>query len=109
MLHSDRRSDIEVVAKMLRVGGLKTAIMYGANLSYAQTQKYLHLLADLGLIHSVDGTNGRRLYRPTAKGEKFLEVIGKLEELLDFQVPSQEPGRRVSSIKPSPGIRKQTP
>ena len=93
MLHMDRRSDMEVVANMLRVSGSKTAIMYGANLSYAQTQKYLRLLDDLGLIQSVDGTNGRPLYRPTVKGEKFLEVIANLEELLGFQVPKRQLGR----------------
>ena len=88
MLHMDRRSDLEVVANMLRVSGSKTAIMYGANLSYAQTQKYLRLLAELALIESNDGTNGRPKYRPTAKGQKFLEVIGKLEELLGLRTAS---------------------
>lgn len=93
MLHTDRRSDLEVVANMLRVSGTKTAIMYGANLSYAQTQKYLRLLFDLDLIATVNGTNARPQYRPTAKGQKFLEVIGKLEELMGFQVPNRRLGR----------------
>lgn len=93
MLHTDRRSDLEVVANMLRVSGTKTAIMYGANLSYAQTQKYLRLLDDLDLITTVDGTNGRRQYLPTEKGQQFLVVIGKLEELMGIQVSSRGHGR----------------
>ncbi len=93
MLHMDRRSDLEVVANMLRVSGSKTAIMYGANLSYAQTQKYLRLLDDLGLIQSVDGTKGRPVYSPTAKGQQFLEVIANLEALLGFQSPRRQLGR----------------
>ncbi|MBI4337367.1 MAG: hypothetical protein HY683_06025, partial [Chloroflexi bacterium] len=36
-----RRSSLQVVADILRIGGTKTRMMYGANLSYAQTQKYL--------------------------------------------------------------------
>jgi len=78
---------------MLRVSGTKTAIMYGANLSYAQTQKYLRLLDDLDLITTVDGTNGRRQYLPTEKGQEFLVVIGKLEELMGIQVSSRGHGR----------------
>ena len=78
---------------MLRVSGTKTAIMYGANLSYAQTQKYLRLLFDLDLIATVNGTNGRPQYRPTAKGQQFLEVIGKLEELMGFQGPRRGLGQ----------------
>ena len=81
MLRMERRSELEVVANMLRIRGSKTAIMYGANLSYDQTQKYLRLLVDIGVIDSVDGTNGRQQYRPTEKGHQLLELIGKLEDL----------------------------
>ena len=90
MLYTERRYHLELIADMLRVSGSKTAIMYGANLSYAQTQKYLRLLGDFGLIHSVDGAKGRPQYSPTAKGQKFLEVIGKLEELLGLQAPGRQ-------------------
>lgn len=82
MLNGDRRSNLEVVADMLRIKGSKTAIMYGANLSYSQTQKYLHLLAERQFIELVVEGNGRPLYRPTQRGRKFLELIGDLEELI---------------------------
>ncbi len=82
MLNGNRRSDLEVVADMLRVQGSQTAIMYGANLSYAQTRKYLNLLSDLAIIESVDGKNGRRQYRPTPRGQEFLGLIEKLQQML---------------------------
>lgn len=86
MLQADRRSDVEVVADILRIKGSKTAIMYGANLSYAQTQRYLGQLADMGLIESADGRKGRQQFSPTQRGQKFLEIIDKLEELMGLSV-----------------------
>ena len=77
-----KRSDVEVVADMLRVRGSQTGIMYGANLSYAQTQKYLRQLSDMALIESVEQRNGRPLYGPTGKGQEFLELIDRMEVLL---------------------------
>ena len=38
MLQGDRRSKLQVAADMLRIRGSKTAIMYGANLSYSLNQ-----------------------------------------------------------------------
>ncbi len=77
-----KRSDVEVVADMLRVKGSQTAIMYGANLSYAQTQKYLHQLSEMALIEPVEIRNGRPLYGPTGKGLEFLGLVDQLEVLL---------------------------
>ena len=87
MLQGDRRSDLQVAADMLRIRGSKTAIMYGANLSYTQTQKYLSLLVDIGLIEAVDGRNGRQQYGPTQRGHKFLALLERLEELMAISVP----------------------
>ena len=55
MLNIDRRrSSIEVIADMLRLGEAgKTEIMYSANMSYFQLQKYLKFLLDLKLIDRV--------------------------------------------------------
>ena len=81
MLQGDRRSDLQLAADMLRSRGSKTAIMYGANLGYAQTQKYLSQLVDIGLLEVADGRNGRKQYGPTLKGQKFLALLERLEEL----------------------------
>lgn len=80
MLTGNRRSDLEVVADILRIKGSKTAIMYGANLSYAQTQEYLRLLAERGFIEVTD-QGKRRHYCATAKGMKLLELLHTLEEM----------------------------
>ncbi len=77
----ERRSNLEVAASMLRIKGSKTAFMYGANLSYALTQKYLSQLVDIGLIEAADGRNGRRQYGPTLKGQEFLSLFERLEIL----------------------------
>lgn len=81
---NQKRSYLEVAADILRIRGSQTAIMYGANLSYAQTRKYLRELADRALIEPVvGGRNGRRLYGPTPKGREFIELVERLEVLLE--------------------------
>ena len=53
-----RRSNIEIIADMLRVGESgagKTEIMYSANMSYTQIQKYLDYLVELDDIVIYDG------------------------------------------------------
>ena len=82
MLLGDRRADLQVVADMLRIRGTQTAIMYGANLSHIQTQKYLSLLVDIGLFEVADGIHGRQQYGPTLKGQEFLSLLEQLEELV---------------------------
>ena len=80
-MFNHKRSDVEVAADMLRVKGSQTAIMYGANLSYTQTQKYLHQLSEMKLIERVELRNGRPLYGPTGKGLEFLELVDQMEVL----------------------------
>ncbi len=49
-----RRSDIEIMADVLRVGkngAGKTRIMYHTDMSYSQTQKYLWFLIDQGFLY----------------------------------------------------------
>ena len=49
-----RRSSIQVIADMLRLGEAgKTEIMYSANMSYFQLQKYLQYLTERELIDKV--------------------------------------------------------
>ena len=77
-----KRSDLEVVADILRIKGSKTAIMYGANLSYAQTQKYLGILTEREFLESVVVRSGRREYHPTEKAQELLRMIETIEELV---------------------------
>ena len=80
-----RRSDIEIIADMLEVGengAGKTKIMYSANMSYAQIQKYLGFLMAQGFIDKMQMGNPSVTYKVTANGLKLLELIGSIKEML---------------------------
>ncbi len=81
-MFNSRRSNIQVVAAILRTGGSQTAIMYGANLNYNQTKEYLRLLSSVWLIGTDGGVDTRPQYRPTEKGKEFLELFKRLETLV---------------------------
>lgn len=76
-----RRSSIEVIADMLRLGEAgKTEIMYSANMSYFQLKKYLKFLLERGLITEVTLGNPSVTYRVTQAG---LKVLRNIDDLLD--------------------------
>jgi len=85
MLNIDRRrSSIEVIADMLRLGEAgKTEIMYSANMSYFQLQKYLKFLLELRLIDRVTVGNPMVTYRVTKKGLRLLRSIDSILEILE--------------------------
>ena len=70
------RTRLEILASILKVassGALKTHIMYKANLSHRQLERYLALLEERGLLaQTVDEEMGNRIYRITEKGFNFL-------------------------------------
>ena len=79
-----RRSSIEVIADMLRLGEAgKTEIMYSANMSYFQLQKYLSFLLQLKLIDKVMVGNPVVTYRVTKKGLRLLRSIDSILEMLE--------------------------
>jgi predicted transcriptional regulator len=83
---SNRRSSIEVIADMLRLGEAgKTEIMYSANMSYAQLQKYLKFLLELKLIDKVTVGNPVITYRITRKGLRLLRSIDHILETLEMR------------------------
>ncbi len=87
---SRRRSNIEIIADMLRVGETgagKTEIMYSANLSYSQIQKYLDYLVNQGFVTKVNMDNTMVAYQVTDSGLKLLKAIDILMEMLG---PSKE-------------------
>ena len=82
-----RRSNIEIIADMLRVGengAGKTEIMYSANMSYSQLQKYLGFLLSHRFINKVQVGNPVVTYQVTNKGAKLLKNIGGIMEILEF-------------------------
>jgi predicted transcriptional regulator len=81
-----RRSSIQIIADMLRVGengAGKTEIMYTANMSYSQIQRYLDYLVAQGFIDRVDMDNTMVAYRVTDSGFKLLKAIDTLMEMLE--------------------------
>jgi predicted transcriptional regulator len=83
-----RRSNIEIIADMLRVGengAGKTEIMYSANMSYAQIQKYLAFLMNKDLINKVEVGNPSIKYHVTDKGSKLLQSINNIMEMLGLE------------------------
>ena len=83
-----RRSNIEIIGDMLRVGengAGKTEIMYSANMSYSQIQKYLGFLISHNFIDRVEVGNPVVTYRVTEKGLALLRSINTILEVLEFR------------------------
>jgi predicted transcriptional regulator len=76
------RTRVEILASILNVasnGALKTHIMYKANLSHRQLERYLALLEERGLLAQlVDEEIGSRIYRVTEKGCNFLRDYSRV-------------------------------
>ena len=73
---------------MLRVGengAGKTEIMYSANMSYAQIQKYLGFLLSHGFINKMQVGNPCVTYQVTDKGGELLKNIDSIVEVLEFR------------------------
>ena len=82
---SSKRSNIEIIADMLRLGEAgKTEIMYSANMSYFQLKKYLNLLLQLKLIDKVMVGNPIVTYRVTKKGLRLLRNIDSIVQMLEL-------------------------
>jgi predicted transcriptional regulator len=80
-----RRSNIEIIADMLRIGengAGKTEIMYNANMSFSQIQKYLDYLVNQGFINKVNLDSTMTAYQVTDSGLKLLKTIDNLMEML---------------------------
>jgi len=87
MKMNSRRSNVEIMADMLRVGengAGKTEIMYSANMSYSQIQKYLGFLISHGFINKVKVGNPSVTYQVTDLGLKLLKSIDSVTEMLGW-------------------------
>ena len=84
---NNRRSNIEIIADMLKVGengAGKTEIMYSANMSYSQIQKYLGFLMSQGFINKVEVGNPVVTYQVTDVGLKLLKSIDSITDMLGW-------------------------
>jgi len=83
-----RRSNIQIMRDMLKIGengAGKTKLMYSANMSYTQIQKYLAFLVSHGLIDKVEVGNPSVTYHVTGKGLGLLKSIDTVLEVLDME------------------------
>ncbi|MGA2683278.1 MAG: winged helix-turn-helix domain-containing protein [Candidatus Bathyarchaeia archaeon] len=67
------RGKLDIVREILIIASVKvrkTRIMYQANLSFVQVERYLHSLLEVGLVESFDGA----FYLITPKGKEFLQT-----------------------------------
>ena len=84
---NNRRSNLEIIADMLRVGengAGKTEIMYSTNMSYTQIQNYLGFLIGRGFIDKVKVGNPSVNYQVTDTGLKLLKSIDSVTEMLGW-------------------------
>ena len=79
-----RRSSIEIIADILRLGEAgRTEILCTANLSYYQLREYINLMMRLGLVSEAPPSNQLVRYRVTRKGFKLLRSIDSVQEVLE--------------------------
>ncbi len=80
---NNRRSNIEVIADILRLGeASKTEIMYSANMSYSQLQRYLNSLTRGGFIERAELSNPVKRYKVTERGLELLTDIDRISQML---------------------------
>ncbi len=80
VFQNKRRGELEIIAKILALcinGKYKTNLLYGANLSFVQGEKYIDHLQLRGLIRR-DG----RKYFTTDKGELVLGLFTELNKTI---------------------------
>jgi predicted transcriptional regulator len=84
---TSNRTRVEILASVLDVaqhGALKTHIMYKANLSHKQLEKYLGFLKTRGLLEEVpESAESARFYRVTEKGIQFLKDYARISGYFD--------------------------
>lgn len=80
---TNRRSNIEVMADILKLGQAgKTEIMYSANMSYRQLQRYLEFLTQRGFVEIIKVGNPVTTYKVNRRGLRLLKSIDNLLEML---------------------------
>ena len=87
----NNRGKLEIMADVIYLGtsGIKkTHIMYKANLSYDQINRYLRVLLKLEFIEiAID--DGTAIYRATEKGRVFLHYYNMMRKTMntDYEMP----------------------
>ena len=82
---TSNRTRVEILANILKVAGnrtLKTHIMYRANLSHRQLEKYLSFLETNGLLTRILDDDVLK-FQITEKGHEFLKDYERISSYLN--------------------------
>jgi predicted transcriptional regulator len=85
MIFETKRSESDIIYKILsetKEGIKKTQLMYNANMSNTQLNRYLDILIEKDFIEKRND-NGGRLYHLTSKGKKLYDPLQQVLEILD--------------------------
>jgi len=86
-----RRTSLRIIEDILRicVDGCKTTqIVYGTNIAPLRFKVYTTFLLDKGMLEKfID--DGRKVYRTTERGKRFIEIMGELADILE-EPPDQD-------------------
>jgi predicted transcriptional regulator len=86
-----RRDKLVIMAEIMNIsrnGALKTQIMYKANLSFAQLNDYLKVLAETKLLENT-ANNGKQIYKATQKGKDFLNRHNQVMDMLNEETENR--------------------
>jgi len=87
---STNRTRVEILASILKIAErqtLKTHIMYKANLSHRQLEKYLHFLETKGMLTRSSEENAT-VFQITEKGGEFLKDYERISSYLTEDPPA---------------------
>jgi len=95
------RGRLDIVSEILNITSVKarkTRVMYGANLSFVQVERYLQRLLENGLIEFVDDA----YYLVTPKGKEFLqmhsEYLSRMKQLGEEASETEKNRLRLESM-----------
>ena len=97
-----RRSDIEIIGDVLRIGehgACKTRLMYGVNVSYRQIQRYLGFLTAEGFLDGPGPGSPAATYRVTDSGLRLRRLIERIGEMLGGDGVGNVPGPGVTGAE----------
>jgi predicted transcriptional regulator len=90
-----RRSDIEIIGDVLRIGehgACKTRLMYGVNVSHRQIQRYLGFLTAEGFLDGPGPGSPAATYRVTDSGLRLKHLIERIGAMLEDGGTGHGPG-----------------
>ena len=86
MIFESKRSESDIIRDILsktKYGIIKTQLMYKANMSNTQLNRYLDVLLEKHIIEEKEVNNKRKQYFLTDTGDNVLEHLNEVTRLLN--------------------------